>query len=170
MTHMLRDVVRDVVERAAPEELPLLQALEPYDDARAARLLRHRDREALSFGLTDLVALVTPVVWLALYEAYRGATDTVFAVLRESVANGVRRLLRREARVSVGALDDDQRRLVHGRVVHHAMKAGMDEDAAHALANAVLTSELLERATTGEETPRAVAQGDGDGSSGGSRL
>ncbi len=70
----VRQVVRDVVVLTAPEEAPLLEALdrEP-DDGRVVRVLSRRPRrgEPLGFGLEQAVPLLTPVVWLSLDEAVR---------------------------------------------------------------------------------------------------
>lgn len=56
----------DVVAEVAPEELPLVAGLAGFDDATAVRRLggRGRRRETLGFGLGEVAALVTPVVWL----------------------------------------------------------------------------------------------------------
>src|SRR5437879_4790292 len=64
----VRDVVREVVAEIAPTELALVDGLAQFDDATAVRRLRPRGgrREPLGFGLGEILALVTPVVWLAL--------------------------------------------------------------------------------------------------------
>lgn len=69
----LRDVVRDVVTEAAPDELPLMEGLGRSDDESAVRRLTRRNRpaEPLAFGLDEIAVLVTPVVWIALDEAVR---------------------------------------------------------------------------------------------------
>jgi hypothetical protein len=62
----VRDVVRDVVAKVAPEELPVVDGLAEFDDATIVRRLNGsgRRREPLGFGLAELVVLVTPVAWL----------------------------------------------------------------------------------------------------------
>jgi hypothetical protein len=73
----VRDVVRDVVVEVAEEELPIVDGLAGFDDAGALRRLRGRGRrrEPLGFGLGEVAALVTPVVWLVVDEIARQVGD-----------------------------------------------------------------------------------------------
>jgi len=70
-------VVRAVVERAAPEELPMVDGLnEASDEAIVARLSKGPTRdERLGFGLEDVVVLVSPVLYIVLDQAFRKIVD-----------------------------------------------------------------------------------------------
>jgi hypothetical protein len=66
----LLDVVRNVVADFAPEELPLVAALGhlPPDEV-GKRLADGTSRDdPLGFGMGEVVALVTPVVWTAVQQ------------------------------------------------------------------------------------------------------
>ncbi|WP_432932771.1 hypothetical protein ACQPZZ_15860 [Microbispora sp. CA-135349] len=90
------DVVRDVVAEIAPEELVLVDGLAGLDPDAVIRRLGRRGgrREPLGFGLGEVAALVTPVVWLVVEEGARrigsaageGAAKGTKAVLRQAPA------------------------------------------------------------------------------------
>lgn len=142
----LRDVVRDVVIVAAPHELALFDAIEPLDDEQVTRVLTDpaRRQDPLAFGVTEVAALVTPVVWLVVDEvARRGvgrAADGMFARL----ASALRRLFGRKGstppRRSVPLpLTPEQLEAVHARVLERAGAMDIDEGTAQILADAVVS-------------------------------
>ncbi|WP_157985264.1 hypothetical protein [Lentzea terrae] len=62
------EIVRDVVEQLAPEEMPVVNGLVALDPAVASRRLAKAGarQDPLGFGLGDLVVMITPVVWVVL--------------------------------------------------------------------------------------------------------
>ncbi|MFE5595070.1 hypothetical protein [Streptomyces sp. NPDC056549] len=93
----VRTVIGDVVAELAPEEMPVLAALDHLDDPTVLRMLRGRRRtEALGFGLAEVAAVVTPIVWLAVDEACRAAVAGTVESARGRFTRGARRLLRRQ--------------------------------------------------------------------------
>ncbi|MGW2339626.1 hypothetical protein [Streptomyces sp. NPDC001661] len=141
----VRDVVRDVVAEVAPDEVLLLDRLANLDEGRVTRLFeRSVDGGApLECGQVDVTAPVTPVVWLALDEAARGATARRKPRLSQ--------LLRRppqappELRCHCAAQLDAVRDLVRA----HAHAARLGEDAAKALADSVASRLALESTDAG---------------------
>jgi hypothetical protein len=75
---VVRDVVRDVVAEVASEELVIVEELTRFDDDTVVRRLARsgRRRDPLGFGVGEIAALVTPVVWLVLDEAAKRAADS----------------------------------------------------------------------------------------------
>ena len=154
MSTTVRAVVEDVVAQVAPEEAPLLLALSHVDDVRVARMLRQRRHaEPLGFGLAELPAIVTPIVWLTVDEACRMAVQSSVDSMRTRVTGSVRRLLRRPAKgLTVPELSREQLDLVHRRVREDARKIGIADDVAEALADRVVARLLLARPADGSET------------------
>lgn len=137
----VRDVVREVVGRVAPEELPLVDGLARSDDATVVRRLsgRGRRREPLGFGLGEIVALVTPVVWLVLNEAAQRAA----AAAVDGAGKGAKRFLRKVFRrpsppVTLPALTPEQIAEVRGRLLEAAKKQGLDDDVAQEIVDTVV--------------------------------
>jgi hypothetical protein len=139
----VRDLVRDVVTEVAPEELPLIAGLAGFDDARAVRRLGGRDRrrEPLGFGLGEVAALVTPVVWLAVDQAAQRIVGTWVdnGITRTNTA--LRRLFRRAASepVTLPPLTREQLLLVRESVLTMAARRGLDPERATVIADAVVT-------------------------------
>lgn len=137
----VRAVVVDVVTQYAPEEAPVPAALAHVDDADVVRILRGRRKiEPLGFGFAEVVAVVTPVVWLAVDEACRSAVRSSVDSGYARLAGATRRLLRRPS--AAGAAEGpvaeapelsrdqldlvpvrDQLDLVHRRVTQDARDA-----------------------------------------------
>ncbi|GAA2403155.1 hypothetical protein [Streptomyces coeruleofuscus] len=139
----VRGVVRAVVTERASHELPLLEALWPLDDERAVRILAGQGarREPLGFGLAEVTALVTAVVWLVLDQAARRAIDTAADSAIERSRSGLRRLLRRAPAEPPRLLPEwDRAELAALRVqiVDRAVERGIDGSEAQALADAVV--------------------------------
>ncbi|QHC24529.1 hypothetical protein [Streptomyces sp. GS7] len=142
MPTALRDVVRYAVEHAAPEELPLLDGLAELDDVHAERSLttRSRARERLGFGLTDAVALVTPVLWTVLSEAGRHAVGLAV----DGAVDRLRDRLRRRradptgaARLTLPPMPPERIEEIRHTVRERCLAAGVNRARAVAVADAV---------------------------------
>jgi hypothetical protein len=156
----VRDVVRDVVVLVAPEELPLVDGLSQSDDATVIQRLtgRVRRREPLGFGLGEIVALVTPVVWVVLNEAAQRAAGAAV----DGTAKGAKRLLRkvfrrRSAPVTVPGLTPDQIAELRARLLAAAAEQGLDGDLAQEIADTVI--KRLERGDEDPPTDRDASGG-----------
>lgn len=138
----MRQVVRDVIAEQAPEELALLDGMASLDDTEITRVLRRsrERRDPLGFGVTEVAALVTPVVWLVLNEvAQRGAAAAVDGAGRQGLAWWRRLRGRPSPTVEVPALSPPQLKEVRGKVRARALAAGLPADQAEALADAVVS-------------------------------
>jgi hypothetical protein len=142
----VRDVVRAVVAEVASEELPVVEGLLRLDDDTVLRRLRRRSRpsEPLGFGLGEVVALATPVLWLVLDEAGRrkvgaavGGTEKRTWVLWRKVFR------RRPAPATVPPLTREQIAEVRQRVLELAAQYGVEQPKAVALADAMVTRLVL---------------------------
>jgi hypothetical protein len=150
----VRDVVRDVVAETAPEELPLVAGLAGLDDATVVRRLggRSRRNEQLGFGLGEIAALVTPVVWLALHQmAQRLAAAAV-----DEAAHGAKAVLRKVLRRTAGAetippLTREQLGEVRELVLASAAQRGLGERRASVLADTVVARLALAPGDPGPE-------------------
>lgn len=136
----VRDIVRSVVVSQARHELPYFTRLARSGDSWVLwRLNRSRGRdEPLGFGLGEMAALATPVVWVTLNEAARefgsAAGDGMFAGVQELV----RRILRRKPRpATVPPLTTEQRKKVRDTVYEELLTKKMSEKRAGDIANAV---------------------------------
>ncbi|MFH9763623.1 hypothetical protein ACH4MJ_26870 [Streptomyces anulatus] len=162
----LRDLVQDVVTEVAPEELPLIAGLAGFDDATAVRRLGGGDRrrEPLGFGLGEVAALVTPVVWLALDQAVQRILGTWVDKVITETGTALRRLFRRPASepVTIPPLTPEQLALVRESVLTMAARRGLEPERATVIADAVVTRLVLVEAETdgtpelpGPDTPDA---------------
>ncbi|MFJ8387821.1 hypothetical protein ACIQ9Q_25575 [Streptomyces sp. NPDC094438] len=137
----VRDVVRDVVAEVAPEELPLVAGLAGFDDATAVRRLggRARRRDTLGFGLGEVAALVTPVVWLAVDQAAQRIAGAAVDGAAAGARSALRKLLRRPAEdVTVPSLTREQLAEVRESVLAMAAQRGLEEERAVTIAEAVV--------------------------------
>ncbi|MGW6534760.1 hypothetical protein ACWGBV_00795 [Streptomyces sp. NPDC055051] len=167
-SQLVRDLVRSVVASVAPEELPLVDGLRRFDDATVTRRLSRKEgrREPLGFGIGEVAALVTPVVWLVLDGvAQHMVASTVTRTSRR--AKGIaRRLFRRPASVAaVPALTRDQ--LVHVRalILATAQQRGFSAERADEIADAVVARLALsdESESSAPPTPEPPADPDATG-------
>jgi hypothetical protein len=139
---LVRDVVREVVKQVAPQELPLLDGLDRFDDATVVRRLSGRERkEPLGFGLGEILALVTPVVWLVLDEVAKRAAGAAV----DSTTKGAKRFLRklfpkRAARVALPELTGEQIAEVRRRLLEMAAEQELGDDLAQEIADIVAKS------------------------------
>ncbi|MGH3784065.1 MAG: hypothetical protein ACRDRO_26470 [Pseudonocardiaceae bacterium] len=132
------DVVRDVVAKAFPAELPLVAALSRFDDGTVVRRLtrRSRPREPLGFGLDEVAALLTPVLWIALEDTVRRIVDSAETSVAKKSKVLLRKLLRRRpARLTVPPLTHEQIAEVQQRVLEIAACNGLDQERAVMLAD-----------------------------------
>ncbi len=138
----MRDVVRDVVAEVAVEELPLVAGLAGFDYASAVRRLggRSRRREPLGFGLGEVAALVTPVVWLALDQAAQKIAGAAVDGAAKGTKGALRKVFRSraEAVTAVPPLTREQLVEVRQLVLETATQRGLGEQRASAIADAVV--------------------------------
>ncbi|MFF9453179.1 hypothetical protein [Streptomyces flaveolus] len=155
-TTEVRDVVVDVVSQFAPEEIPVLTALGHVDDAQVIGIFRGRRKtEPLGFGFAEVVAVVTPVVWMAFDEACRSAVQASVASASARLAGAARRMLRRPSAAGaaegsateVPELSREQLDVVHRRVTEDAQTAGLTSEDAEKLADRVVARLILARPT-----------------------
>ncbi|MFB9249179.1 hypothetical protein ACFFWE_13135 [Sphaerisporangium melleum] len=160
----VRAIVRDVVAVLAPEELPLVDGLASVGHATAVRRLRRARsrREPLGFGLEEVAALVTAVVWVALDEAFKEAVAAAMGDLRRQAGRRLRRLLRRgkaEPEPQVPPLTREQLAAVHARVRELSTVAGMPAERAVQIADGVIARLALELPAAPEPPPPATPKG-----------
>lgn len=139
--HRVRDVVRDVVAEVAPEEQPLVAGLLRFDDATVVRRLSGRGRrhEPLGFGLGEVAALVTPVVWLAVNQTAQRVVGAALDGAAGRARGALRRLSRRPPEsVTVPPLSREQLAMVRQLVLEVAAELHLDEERARAVADAVV--------------------------------
>lgn len=139
-----RDLVREVVAEVAPHELTVLDGLESVDDQTVTRILSRRRtrRDPVGFGVAEVTALVTPVVWLAVDEVVRRSAGEAAAGLLARARAWLRKLFRRPARprhTSVPTLTPAQLRQVHHQIIARAEAAGIERETATTLADAVIS-------------------------------
>ncbi|MFJ8389407.1 hypothetical protein ACIQ9Q_33715 [Streptomyces sp. NPDC094438] len=158
----LRGVVRDVVAKTAPEELPLVAALDRFDEAEMGRRFARgpKSREPLGFGLEEVVALTAPVVWTAVQQvanrmAESGA-DSLVARIRSAVRG---RLTRRVPDTPLPRFGDTELAEVRRRVLELAQQSGLRTDRATLLAEAVVGRLAL--GTLGEDAQSDDTAGEG---------
>ncbi|MFI0975439.1 hypothetical protein ACH4SP_00245 [Streptomyces sp. NPDC021093] len=138
MTVTLRTAVEEFVSKEAPKERVLLESLDGFDDEQTTRLLKRRSKDPLSFGFAEIATLVTPVVWIAVQEVCRAAAEPAVGALRRRTGALMRRVLRRPApALTVPPMTAETLEELHGRVCREARTAGLEEDAARALADRV---------------------------------
>ncbi|MEV6040775.1 hypothetical protein AB0L65_57385 [Nonomuraea sp. NPDC052116] len=137
----MRDVVRDVVAEIAPQELLLVDGLARLDDDAVIQRLGRRGsrREPLGFGLGEIAALVTPVVWLMVDEAARRVGNVAVDGAAARTRAVLRKIFRRSAAaVFVPDLTREELAEVHQRVVETAVEHGLGDSRARLIADAVV--------------------------------
>ncbi|WP_406233300.1 hypothetical protein [Nocardia sp. NBC_01009] len=132
--------MRDVIMAVAPGEIPLVEAMATLDDSAVIQRLNRRRgrRDPLGFGVAEVAALATPVVWLAVDQAAKQLGDAAGDEVSKGAKALVRRLFRRPAGpVEVPALTREQITSVRRHVLELAAQHGLDVEKATALADAV---------------------------------
>jgi hypothetical protein len=119
-----------VVERAAPEELPMVEGLGDLDDATVVtRLSRTGPRdERLGFGLEDLAVLVSPVLYIVLDQAVRKIVDDSLDGARRGLPGLLRRWRRQPPTPPVPELSAEQIAQIRDQVAALAKERGVPED------------------------------------------
>lgn len=138
-------MVRDVVAEVAAEEMPLVVGLARFDDATVIRRLGdRRRREPLGFGLGEVAALVTPVVWLAVNQTAQQITAAAVDNAIGRARSRLRVLFRRPAEtVTVPPLTREQLADVRNVVLEMAAQRGLEEERATVIADAVVARLVL---------------------------
>ncbi|MFD8614304.1 hypothetical protein [Streptomyces sp. NPDC059631] len=139
----VRDLVRSVVADLAPDELPLVEGLCRFDDATVVRRLsrtgeRHKP---LGFGLGEVAALVTSVVWLVLDGVAQRTAEATATRISGGVTAMMRLLvLRRRSAPAVRAppLTQEQLTAVRALVLAASEQRGLEPAQAEAIADAVV--------------------------------
>ncbi|MFF0214284.1 hypothetical protein [Streptomyces vinaceus] len=157
----VRDIVREVVARVAPHEVVMVEGLLALDDGAALRRLSGRDRrDPLGFGVTEVAALVTPVVWLVLDQVASTIAGAAVEGAGRRSGDWLRRLLRRPPPPAVlPPLDRTQLTEVHRRVVEAAVRRGATAERAAELEDAVTAALALARP---DSPPPGNPEGAGD--------
>ncbi|MFC0861276.1 hypothetical protein ACFHYQ_03085 [Sphaerimonospora cavernae] len=135
-----------VVADCAPEETVVVEGLLRHSDAEVlARLRRRRHRrDPLGFGVADIAALVTPLLWLALESARQKLADAVVDGATRGSASLWRRVLRRKAEPEViPALTREQQAMVKQMVLEAAAEAGLSPNRAKRIADGVVAALAL---------------------------
>jgi hypothetical protein len=136
--------------------LPLLDSLARVDDATALRLLtsRRRRRDPLGFGLGEVVALASPVVWIVVSEAAKRAANSAIDGGTKATRAGLRRLFgRRKPARTVPPLSREQIADVHAQVLHLSVHGGLSPELAGLLADSVAGRLALGRPAGSADRP-----------------
>ncbi|GAB2847317.1 hypothetical protein [Lentzea nigeriaca] len=130
------DVVRDVVEKLAPDEMPAVNALAALKPAVAARRLERARtaRDPLGFGLGDLLVTITPVVWITV-EHFAGRLGDTAA---EKIADRLRKLFRRKAIPRRVALTPEQMAELREKVLETGARQGLTPEQCAQIADAII--------------------------------
>ncbi|GAA2216418.1 hypothetical protein GCM10009850_118870 [Nonomuraea monospora] len=140
---IVRELTRQVITRAAPEELPLVQPMsDQFFEGRRRRGASGRE-DPLGFGLDTAVVLLTPIV----LQVTAALVDELAQQLAGAVATRglaglrlLRRLVLRQedaAELAVPALSPGQLDRVHGLARDKAVQLGLDPQQAELLADAL---------------------------------
>ncbi|MFI1833719.1 hypothetical protein [Streptomyces olivaceoviridis] len=151
------DVVRDVIDRHAPEERQLVDDLAGLDYGLVVRRTRRASSggrsDPLGFGLDTVAALVTPLVLLVVDEACRAAVADGTGRLVNRAATALGRLRpsarRPVAPPEVPPLDREQLASVRQRVHEEAVRRGFSD------ADGLADSVVARLALAGADEPRA---------------
>jgi hypothetical protein len=135
----LIDVVKDVVRDFAPEELPLVDLVGRRAGAGRGFVRLRKRNDPLGLGLTEAVALATPVVWTAVKQiADRITTDTADSLYARGGTFARRVFRRKQPPAALPHFGDAELKKVRSTVEELAGRAGMDSDRAELLADAVV--------------------------------
>lgn len=134
-------MVRAVVERAAPEEMPMVEGLGGMaDEVVVARLVRGVPRdERLGFGLDDVAVLVSPVLYIVLDQAVRNIVDDSLDGARRRLPGWWQRLTRRRTPTPpVPELSAQQVAEIRDHVAALALERGVPEEKVERVREAVV--------------------------------
>lgn len=137
----LLDVVRHAVAEVAPEELPIVVGLSRFDDGQITRMFARRARRAepLGFGLEEVAALATPIVWAAVQDAANSMVASTVNSLLGRVKSALRRLFHRTAQSHpLPSFGPAELAEVRRRVLELAAESGFEDHRAVLLADSVV--------------------------------
>lgn len=139
-----REVVRDVVAAVASHELELLNSLDGLDEDQITEVLTRRrtPRDPVGFGVTEASVMVAPVVWIVVSEVVKRGTDVVADSLFARIRSWWQRLRGRGRRepAAVPQLTPQELSVVRLRTLQQATVAGIDDQTAERLADAVISA------------------------------
>jgi hypothetical protein len=148
----LLDAVREVVAECAPDELPLVAALGhlPPDEV-GKRLANGTSRDdPLGFGMGEVVALVTPIVWTAVQQVVNhmatSAVDGVSTRLRDRLT----KRKHRRADAPLPHFGPAEYTEISGTVLEQAVRLGMSPEDAERLSYRVV--DVLRKLDPGDGT------------------
>jgi hypothetical protein len=146
---LICDIARDVVEEAAPQELPIYQAASAAffaNPKRALRRSRSKDN-VLGFGLDPLAALLTPAVlsilWVVFEFLAEIAKKAIEAGLEREITDVIKSMFKKFASSGPSVLTPKQVETVHQQVLLAAKKLKLPGGKAESLADAVLAQLVL---------------------------
>lgn len=138
----LYDVVHDVLNKVAPDEVPLLAGMRELDDAQIGRRLagRAKHEDPLGFGTGEIVVLAAPVIWGAVQHVADKVAASAADSLLARIGMLVRRMLRRRATTAprLSTFTEDQLQAVRRAVLEDAKRAGMKKVRAEQVAACVV--------------------------------
>jgi hypothetical protein len=146
---LIRDIARDVVEQAAPQELLIYQAASAAFFADPKRALRHsRSKDsALGFGLDPLAVVLTPAILSVLCGVFEFlaevAKKAIEAGLEREITDVIKSMFKKSAAPELSVLTAEQIEIVHQRVLLAAKELKLPGGKPEALANAVLKQLVL---------------------------
>ncbi|GII84186.1 hypothetical protein Ssi03_21760 [Sphaerisporangium siamense] len=154
-----REVVSQVVAEVAPEEAAIVHAFDDVGHDEAVRRLKRSRarREPLGFGLGEVVALVTPVIWIVLDEVLNKSAESAVTAtggwLKPRLVAVFRRLTGRDpaprADPVMPVMTAEQLRAVHDRIKELGAEAGLEAKQAEQVADGVV-ARLAIQAASGE--------------------
>jgi hypothetical protein len=152
----VRDIVRSVVDAEARHERGYLERLERFDDPWVVWRLQHERRrdEPLGFGIGEIATLITPVIWVAIYEMAKEVGSTTGDGISGAVRALLRRVLRRKPQPAIiPPLTEDQRKKVHATVLNTLVQKKLSKSRAEAIADAVYRELSVEPVSAGNAEP-----------------
>ncbi|MBU3065228.1 hypothetical protein KO481_27335 [Nocardia sp. NEAU-G5] len=139
--YVVRDVVRDVIGDVAVNELFIVDGLGLYDDDTVIRRLKRggKRNEPLGFGVEEVTALATPVLWLALDEMAKRLAGRA----ADGAVTGVKGVLRKVFHKETGKktlpeLSEEELAEVERLLVELAATRGLDSELAQTIATVTM--------------------------------
>ncbi|MBV8096675.1 MAG: hypothetical protein JO110_26210, partial [Acetobacteraceae bacterium] len=140
---IIRDIGREVVAVAAPEELLIFHAASAAyfaNPERALKTSRSRDN-VLGFGLDPVGIVLTPVVLSIMHEVFgflmEIAEGAIKAGLQRKISDLIRSMFKKNADSGTSILTSRQIKAVHEKVLLAANKLQLPSSKAESLADAV---------------------------------
>lgn len=138
VTAELLQIIRDVVQDVAPEELPVLAALEQLPPRGIDGALARADRreDPLGFGIGEIAVVATPILWVALQQVVDRMATTAADGTAAWIRTWLRRWFSRRRRYSraIPHFGPAERDEVRDLVMEQARRMGMKPERAELLA------------------------------------